>query len=101
MKIFIGNLSYNVTEGDLRQLFEAYGQVTSAAIVKDRESNKSRGFGFVEMPAESEAQAAILSLNGTALKGRNITTNEARPNSKDRRGTGRGAHHGRRGRGDY
>ena len=99
MKIFIGSLSYNVTEGDLRQAFEAFGQVTSTTVVKDQESDRSKGFGFVEMPVQAEAQSAIAALNGQAFKGRTITVNEARPLSENRRGRdrgGRGDKHGRR-----
>lgn len=101
MKIFTGNLSYNVTEADLRQAFEAFGPVTSATIVKDPDSNRSKGFGFVEMPDAIEARSAIMSLNGQALKGRNITVNEARPDSEDRRVKDRGGRGNRRGRGQY
>lgn len=101
MKIFIGSLSYNVTEGDLRQAFEAFGQVTSVTIVKDQESDRSKGFGFVEMPVQTEAQSAIAALNGQAFKGRTITVNEARPQSDDRRGRDRGGRGDRRGRGRY
>jgi RNA recognition motif-containing protein len=101
MKIFIGNLSYDVTEGDLRQAFEAFGQVTSTTVVKDQESHRSKGFGFVEMPEQAEAQSAIAALNGQAFKGRTITVNEARPQSDDRRGRDRGGRGDRRGRGRY
>jgi RNA recognition motif-containing protein len=101
MRIFIGSLSYNVTEGDVRQTFEAFGQVTSVTIVKDQESGRSKGFGFVEMPVQAEAQSAIAALNGQAFKGRTITVNEARPQSDDRRGRDRGGRGDRRGRGRY
>jgi RNA recognition motif-containing protein len=101
MKIFIGNLSYNVTEGDLRQAFETFGQVTSTAIVKDPNSHRSKGFGFVEMPDAAEARSAIMSLNGQALKGRTITTNEARPDSDPRRTGDREDRGDRRGGGQY
>jgi RNA recognition motif-containing protein len=100
MKIFIGNLSYNVTEEDLRQSFTAFGQVTSVTVVKDKESGRSKGFGFVEMTVQSEAHSAICVLNGKALKGRTITVNEARPNSDSRRSIDRGCED-RRGRGRY
>jgi RNA recognition motif-containing protein len=86
MKIFIGSLSYNVTEDDLRQAFEAFGQVASANVIKDKQSGRSKGFGFVEMPVQPEAQSAIAALNGQALKGRTITVNEARPHADNRRG---------------
>jgi RNA recognition motif-containing protein len=99
MKIFIGNLSYNVIEGDLRYAFGEYGQVTSANIIKDQQSGKSKGFGFVEMPDQAEAQSAIASLNGMAFKGRTITVNEARSHAEERRNTNRGGD--RRGGGRY
>ena len=101
MNIFIGNLSYNVIEGDLRQAFEAFGQVASATVIKDKQSGRSKGFGFVEMPVQNEAQSAIEVLNGKALKGRTITVNEARPQADDRRGRDRGGGGNRRGRGRY
>jgi RNA recognition motif-containing protein len=101
MKIFIGNLSFNVTEGDLRQAFEAFGQVASATVIKDEQSSRSKGFGFVEMPVQDEARSAIEVLNGKALKGRTITVNEARPRTDDRRGRDRGGRGDRRGRGSY
>jgi RNA recognition motif-containing protein len=101
MKLFIGSLSYDVTEGDLRQAFEAFGKVTSTSIVKDQESDRSKGFGFVEMPQQAEAQSAIAALNGQAFKGRTITVNEARPHSDSRRGRDRGGRGDRRGRGRY
>jgi cold-inducible RNA-binding protein len=106
MKIFIGNLSYDVTEGDLRQAFETFGQVASATVIKDEQSGRSKGFGFVEMPVQAEAQSAIEVLNGKALKGRTITVNEARPQADDRRGRdraggrNRGGERDRRGGGD-
>jgi RNA recognition motif-containing protein len=100
MKIFIGNLSYNVNEEDLLQSFKAFGQVTSVTVVKDKESGRSKGFGFVEMTVQAEAQSAICALNGKALKGRTITVNEARPNSDSRRSKDRG-YGDRRGGGCY
>ena len=102
MNIFIGNLSYNVTEEDLRHAFEAFGQVASATVIKDEQSGRSKGFGFVEMPVQAEAQSAIEVLNGKPLKGRTITVNEARPHTDDRRGRDRGGGGGdRRGSGRY
>ena len=101
MKIFIGNLSYNVTEEDLRQAFEAFGKVTSTSVVKDQVSDRSKGFGFAEMPDKAEARPAIAALNGQAFKGRTITVNEARPHSDNRRGSDRGGSGDRRGRGHY
>jgi cold-inducible RNA-binding protein len=99
MKIFVGSLSYSVTDKDLRQAFEAFGQVLSTTVVKDEAGNRSKGFGFVEMPEPSEARSAIAALNGIALQGRTITANEARPDSEVRRG--RGGRGDRRGRGRY
>jgi len=101
VNIFIGNLSYYVTGGDLRQAFEAFGQVASATVIKDEQSDRSKGFGFVEMPVQAEAQSAIAALNGQAFKGRTITVNEARPHADDRRGRDRGGGGNRRGRGRY
>jgi RNA recognition motif-containing protein len=101
MNIFIGNLSYNVTEGDLRQAFEVFGQVASATVIMDKQSGRSKGFGFVEMPVKAEAQSAIAALNGKAFKGRTITVNETRSQSDDRRGRDRGGGGDRRGRGRY
>jgi RNA recognition motif-containing protein len=89
MNIYVGNLSREVTEEDLRQAFEAFGQVTSAKIITDKFSGESRGFGFVEMPAKAEAQSAINDLNGKELKGQTLNVNEARPRSEGRRGGGR------------
>ena len=79
MNIHVGNLSYNVTEENLRQTFEAFGQVTSATIIKDKYSGQSRGFGFVEMGMQSQAQTAIKSLNGKELLGKEMSVKEARP----------------------
>ncbi len=78
MNIYVGNLSYEVDEDELREEFTTFGEVTSATIIRDRYSGRPRGFGFVEMPAEAEAKAAITGLNGKALKGRTIVVNEAR-----------------------
>ena len=96
MNIYVGNLSYNVSEDDLKQAFEAFGQVTSASIIKDKFSGQSKGFGFVEMPVKEEAQAAITGINGKELKGRTLNVNEARPRTDDRRGGGGGGGGGRR-----
>ena len=82
MNIYIGNLSRDVTEDELRKSFEAFGQVTSVNIIKDRYSGESRGFGFVEMPTKTEAQAAITGLNGTSLKERTLSVSEARPRTE-------------------
>jgi RNA recognition motif-containing protein len=89
MNIYVGNLSYEATEEDLKQAFEGFGQVESVNIIKDKYSGESKGFGFVEMPAKAEAQSAIEGLNGKELKGRTLKVNEARPRSQDRRGGGR------------
>ena len=89
MNIYIGNLSHEVTEEDLKQAFEGFGQVESVNIIKDRYSGESRGFGFVEMPAKAEAQSAINDLNGKDLKGRALNVSEARPRAQDRRDGGR------------
>jgi RNA recognition motif-containing protein len=89
MNIYVGNLSYEVTEGDLREAFEGFGKVASVTIVKDRYSGESRGFGFVEMPDTAEANSAIKGLSGKMVKGRAINVNEARPRSEARRGDAR------------
>jgi len=89
MNIYVGNLSRDVTEEDLRQTFEAFGKVETVSIIKDKFSGESRGFGFVEMPAKAEAESAIADLNGKELKGRPIKVNEARPRPEGRRGGGR------------
>ncbi len=88
MNIYVGNLSNQTTEDDLRQAFEAFGQVESANIIKDRFSGESRGFGFVEIPSKEEAQKAIEEMTGKDLMGRAVNVNEARP--KTDRGGGRG-----------
>ncbi len=88
MNIYVGNLSFDVSEDNLRQTFEPFGQVSSATIVKDKYSGQSRGFGFVEMPTLTEAQAAIENLNGKELLGRQLNVNEARPRP-NRGGPGR------------
>lgn len=99
MNIYVGNLAREVIEDDLRQAFEAYGQITSVNIIKDKFSGQSRGFGFVEMPGRAEAQAAIAGLNGKELKGRTLSVNEARPQSERREGGGGGGSRGGRGGG--
>jgi RNA recognition motif-containing protein len=90
MNIYVGNLPYTVTEEDLRQAFGNFGQVTSTSIIKDQSSGRSKGFGFVEMPVEEEARAAISGMNGKEMKERKLNVNEARPRSDDRRGGGSG-----------
>ena len=79
MNIYVGNLSYDTTEGDLREAFESFGQIESVKIIVDEFSGRSKGFGFVEMPAEEEAKAAISGLDGKELKGRTLKVNKARP----------------------
>jgi cold-inducible RNA-binding protein len=90
MNIYVGGLANQVTEDDLRKAFEAFGQVESANIIKDKFSGESRGFGFVQMPSKQEAQKAIEQLNQTDLMGRTITVNEARPRVERPSGRGRG-----------
>ena len=100
MNIYVGNLSHDLAEEDLRQAFEAFGQVESVNIIKDKFSGEPRGFGFVEMPSRNEAQTAIKEADGIELKGRVIRVNEARPKTANRRGGGggRGGFGGGRGR---
>ena len=93
MNIYVGNLSYEVTDEDLRTLFEEFGEVDRANVINDKYSGRSKGFGFVEMPSAEEAKAAIDDLNGKELKGREINVNEARPRpegGQGRRGGGGG-----------
>jgi len=97
MNIYVGNLAREVTEDDLREAFEAFGQVSTATVIKDKFSGESRGFGFVEMPSKNEAQTAITEMNEKDLKGRTINVNEARP--KTDRGGGGGGGGRRRGGG--
>ena len=89
MNIYVGNLSFDETESGLELSFAAYGEVSSARVITDRYSGRSRGFGFVEMPNQAEAEAAIAALNGKEMNGRALTVNEARPR-EDRRGDGGG-----------
>jgi len=86
MNIYVGNLSWEVSGDDLKKAFEAFGQVESANVIKDKYSGQSKGFGFVEMPSKEEAQAAISGMNGKELKGRTVTVNEARPPADRGRG---------------
>jgi len=83
MNIYVGNLSYSLSESELRDAFAGFGEVSSVKVLMDRETGRSRGFGFVEMPNQSEAEAAIIQLNGKELGGRALRVNEARP--KERR----------------
>jgi RNA recognition motif-containing protein len=87
-KLYVGNLSYGVTDGELQAMFEPYGTVQSAQIIMDRDTGRSKGFGFVEMGSDQEAQAAIAGLNGNQSGGRALTVNEAKP--REDRGGGRG-----------
>jgi RNA recognition motif-containing protein len=96
-KLYVGNLSYSVTSSDLEQLFGQHGQVTSAQVINDRDTGRSKGFGFVEMSSDDEATAAIAALNGQQHDGRTLTVNEARP--KEDRGGGGGYGGGRGGGG--
>jgi RNA recognition motif-containing protein len=98
MKIFVGNLSREVSDEELREAFAAFGGVDSATVIKDKFTGQSRGFGFVEMPSASEAKAAIDGMNGKDLKGRTLNVNEARPR-EDRGGGDRGGGRGRPGGG--
>jgi len=84
MNIFIGNLSHQTQVDNLRQAFEGHGQVATANIIKDKFSGESKGFGFVEMPSQVEAEAAITNLNGTQLDGRTLTVNVAKPRTENR-----------------
>jgi RNA recognition motif-containing protein len=99
MRIYVGNLSNDVSEEDLRQAFGAFGQVDSATIVKDKYSGQPRGFGFVEMSNPAEAQAAIQNLNGKDLRGQQVNVNEARPRTDRGRSEGQGGYRGRSGQG--
>jgi len=97
-KLYVGNLSYDINKSDLEQMFAAHGTVASAQVITDRETQRSKGFGFVEMGSEQEAQAAIAALNGKSIDGRALTVNEARP-QEPRTGGGAGGAGQRRGPG--
>src|SRR5947199_9531896 len=99
-KLYVGNLSYNVTDADLQQLCAQYGSVQSAQVIQDRETGRSKGFGFVEMGSDAEAQAAIAALNGQDNGGRALTVNEAKPREERPRSGGYGGGGGG-GRGGY
>jgi RNA recognition motif-containing protein len=96
-KLYVGNLSYDISKADLEQMFTAHGAVVSAQVISDRETQRSKGFGFVEMETEQQAQTAIAALNGKRVEGRALTVNEARPQEPRngaggaRRGPGGGA----------
>ncbi len=100
MNIYVGNMSYDVTEDELRKLFDTYGEVDSVNIIKDKYSGQSKGFGFVEMSDDQKAMAAIEGLHETELKGRNINVNKAKPRTerRDNKGGGRSGFGGGGGR---
>ncbi|MGN6637226.1 MAG: RNA recognition motif domain-containing protein [Oryzihumus sp.] len=98
-KLYVGGLPYSVTDSELQRMFEPHGTVRSAQVIMDRDTGRSKGFGFVEMPNDQEAQAAIAALNGQMVGGRSLTVNEARP--REDRGGGRGGSGGGGGRGGY
>jgi RNA recognition motif-containing protein len=97
-RLYVGNLSYGTTDDTLRQLFGAHGSVASAQVIMDRDTGRSKGFGFVEMGSDQEAQTAIQALNGKEVDGRALTVNEARPKTE---GGGGGRGYGGGGRGRY
>jgi cold-inducible RNA-binding protein len=101
-KLYVGNLAYGVSDSDLQRMFEPHGTVQSAQVIMDRDTGRSKGFGFVEMGSDSEAQAAIQALNGTEVEGRALTVNEARPKPEGGGGRGGGGGgFGGRGRGGH
>ncbi len=93
-KLYVGNLGYGVTDSDLLKMFEPHGTVESAQVIMDRDAGRSKGFGFVEMKTDQEAQAAIAALNGKEADGRALTVNEARPKTEGSRGAGGGGGYG-------
>jgi len=97
VKLYVGNLPYSTTDADLQQLFAEYGTVESASVINDRESGRSKGFGFVELADADQAKVAIDALNGKEFSGRNIVVNEARPREDRPRGNGGGGFGGDRG----
>jgi RNA recognition motif-containing protein len=111
MNIYVGNLSWNLKDQDLLNLFSSHGEVSSAKIITDKFTGRSKGFGFVEMPNDDQAQAAITAMNGSAVDGRNIVANESRPKpeggggggfkKRSFGGGGGGGYRGNRGGGDY
>ena len=96
-KLYVGNLSYGISDSSLEQLFSSHGQVQSAQVIMDRDTGRSKGFGFVEMGSDQEAQAAIQALNGKEVDGRSLTVNEAKPRTEGGGGGGRGGYGGGRG----
>jgi RNA recognition motif-containing protein len=104
MNIYVGNLSYEVTEEDLKEAFEVFGEVETVKVLKDHDTGRSKGFGFVEMSNNADAQSAIEALNGKKLKGREANVNTARPRTENRGGRGRfggGRRGGRQGGGRH
>jgi RNA recognition motif-containing protein len=89
-KLYVGNLPYSVSDAELRTMFEPFGNVESVQVIMDRDTGRSKGFGFVEMGSDQEAQAAITGLNGKEVEGRALTVNEARPKTEGGRGGGGG-----------
>ena len=100
-KLYVGNLGYGLTDSDLEKMFAAHGTVQSAQVIMDRDTGRSKGFGFVEMPNDQEAQAAIQALNGHDVGGRQLTVNEARPKTEGGRGGSGGRGYGGGDRGGY
>jgi RNA recognition motif-containing protein len=100
MNIYVGNLSYDATDETIKQAFESFGEVTSARVIKDKYTGQSRGFGFVEMSVQSQAQTAIKSLNGKELLGKEMSVSEARPRTDRGRSGEQGGHRGGPGYGD-
>ena len=100
-KLYVGNLPYSTSDSDLERLFEPHGTVQSAQVIMDRDTGRSKGFGFVEMSNDQEAQAAIAALSGKDMDGRALTVNEARPREDRGGGGGGGGGGGRGGRGGY
>ncbi len=94
MRIYVGNFGFDTREQELREAFEAYGQVQEVSMIQDRDTGRSKGFGFVEMPTSAEAQAAISALNGTEFGGRPATVNEAKPRQERSSGGGSGGYGG-------
>lgn len=101
MKLYVGNLAFSTSSQDLQELFAATGTVESASVVEDRDTGRSRGFGFVEMSSKEEGQAAIAEFNGKEINGRSLTVNEAKPRENRGGGGGRGGYGGGGGRGGY
>ncbi|MEM7019721.1 MAG: RNA-binding protein [Pseudomonadota bacterium] len=96
MNIYVGNLPYSTTDDDLTELFAEYGEISSVNIISDKFSGQSKGFGFVEMPVQSEAEEAIKALDGSAMKGRNIKVNQARPRGERPQRSGGGGNNNNR-----